>query len=51
VVEVKSLLANPGRMRAIARHNFEIARKHLSYRVLRRRLGRLVRELALPADA
>jgi glycosyltransferase involved in cell wall biosynthesis len=51
VAEVTSLLANPGRIRANARHNFEIARKHLSYRVLRRRLGRLVRELAPPADA
>ena len=28
--------------RAWARHNFEIAEKHLSYRVLRRRLSRLI---------
>jgi glycosyltransferase involved in cell wall biosynthesis len=42
VEEVRSLLANRGRMRAVARHNFEIAQKQLSYRVLRRRLGRLL---------
>ncbi len=46
VEEVRSLLANPARIRANARHNFEIARKHLSYRVLRRKLGKLLRELA-----
>src|ERR687898_238679 len=45
VDEVKSLLANPARIRANARHNFEIARKHLSYRVLRRRLRKLIGEL------
>jgi glycosyltransferase involved in cell wall biosynthesis len=42
---VKSLLANPERIRAIARHNFEIAREHLSYRVLRRNLRGLLEEL------
>ena len=46
VESVRALLANPEKLRAWARHNFEIAEKHLSYRVLRRRLGRLVRELA-----
>ena len=46
VDEVRSLLASPGRMRAVARHNFEIAQKHLSYRVLRRRLGKLLGEAA-----
>ena len=46
VESVRALLANPEKRRAWARHNFEIAEKHLSYRVLRRRLGRLVRELA-----
>ena len=45
VAEVKAILASPDRKRAWARHNFEIAQKHLSYRVLRRRLGKLVREL------
>jgi glycosyltransferase involved in cell wall biosynthesis len=45
VAEVKSLLANPARIRANARHNFEIARKQLSYRVLRRRLRKLIGEL------
>jgi glycosyltransferase involved in cell wall biosynthesis len=42
---VRSLLANPERIRAIARHNFDIAREHLSYRVLRRQLRRLLEEL------
>lgn len=46
VEQVQSLVANPARIRALARHNFEIAEKHLSYRVLRRRLGKLLRELA-----
>jgi glycosyltransferase involved in cell wall biosynthesis len=50
VEEVRSLLASPARIRANARHNFEIAEKHLSYRVLRRRLGRLLDEL-VPAAA
>jgi mannosylglucosylglycerate synthase len=42
---VRSLLANPDRIRAIARHNFEIAQQHLSYRVLRRELRRLLDDL------
>ena len=45
VATVKSLLASPDRIRANARHNFEIARQHLSYRVLRRRLRRLLDDL------
>jgi mannosylglucosylglycerate synthase len=45
VAEVRALLANDDRKRAWARHNFEVAQKHLSYRVLRRRLGKLLREL------
>jgi mannosylglucosylglycerate synthase len=49
VAQVKGLLANPDRIRAIARHNFEIARQHLSYRVLRRRLRKLLEEL-VPED-
>ena len=51
VAEIKSLLANPARIRANARHNFEIARKHLSYRVLRRRLRKLIGELEVPSSA
>ncbi len=45
VEEVRSLLANPRRIRENARHNFEIGREHLSYKLLRRRLGKLLREL------
>ena len=45
VAEVKAVLASPDRIRAMARHNFEIARQHLSYRVLRRRLRKLLEEL------
>ena len=45
VAEVKSVLANPEKQRAWARHNFEIAHQHLSYRQLRRKLGGLIREL------
>ena len=42
VAQVRALLANPARRRRIARHNFEIAQRHLSYRLLRRRLRRLL---------
>jgi mannosylglucosylglycerate synthase len=45
VAEVQALLANPRRIRENARHNFEIGREHLSYGLLRRRLGKLLREL------
>ena len=45
VAEVRSLLASPRRIRANARHNFEIARRHLGYGVLRRRLRKLLIEL------
>jgi glycosyltransferase involved in cell wall biosynthesis len=45
VADVRAALANPARQRRIARHNFEIARKRLSYRVLRRRLRRLLGEV------
>ena len=45
IKEVRALLANPRRIRENARHNFEIARKHLSYRVLRRQLRRLIDEV------
>jgi glycosyltransferase involved in cell wall biosynthesis len=43
VTEVRDLLANPRRMRENARHNFDIARRHLSYGLLRRRLAGLLR--------
>jgi hypothetical protein len=42
---VKELLADPARASRIARHNFELARRHLSYEVLRRRLGRWIGKL------
>jgi mannosylglucosylglycerate synthase len=42
VAQVRALLANPARRRRIARHNFEIAQRHLSYKLLRRRLRRLL---------
>ena len=45
VAEVRSLLASPRRIRDNARHNFEIARRHLGYGVLRRRLRKLLIEL------
>jgi mannosylglucosylglycerate synthase len=45
VAEVRSLLANSRRIRENAGHNFEIGRVHLSYKLLRRRLGKLLREL------
>ena len=49
VSEVRALLGSPGRRRAIARHNFAIARDQLSYRLLRRRLRRLTGEFATAA--
>ena len=42
VARVRSLMDNPEKRRTWARHNFEIAERHLSYRVLRRRLSRLI---------
>jgi mannosylglucosylglycerate synthase len=45
VAAVRDALANPARQRRIARHNFEIARRRLSYKVLRRRLRRLLGEV------
>jgi glycosyltransferase involved in cell wall biosynthesis len=45
VQEVQRVLASPDRRAAIARHNFGIARKHLGYSVLRRRLARLITSL------
>jgi glycosyltransferase involved in cell wall biosynthesis len=45
VAQIRALLASPDRIRTWARHNFAIGQKHLSYRVLRRRLRRLLTEL------
>jgi mannosylglucosylglycerate synthase len=45
VAEVKDLLAKPRRIRDNARHNFQVGQKHLSYRLLRRRLRKLLKEL------
>ncbi len=45
VAQVQAIMANPERRRAWARHNFAIAQRHLSYKVLRRRLGRVIRDL------
>jgi glycosyltransferase involved in cell wall biosynthesis len=45
VAQVRASLANPDRQRRIARHNFDIARRRLSYKVLRRRLRRLLGEV------
>jgi glycosyltransferase involved in cell wall biosynthesis len=42
VAQVRTLLANPARQRRVARRNFEIAQRHLSYKLLRRRLRRLL---------
>ena len=47
VAEVRELLENPRRIRDNARHNFEVARQHLSYRVLRRKLAGLLRDLGV----
>jgi glycosyltransferase involved in cell wall biosynthesis len=46
---VRAVLANPARQRRVARRNFEIAQRHLSYKLLRRRLRRLLEPAALPA--
>ena len=40
--EVREAIANPHAQRRIARRNYEIARQRLSYKVLRRRLRRLI---------
>ncbi len=42
VATVRSVLANPQRQGLRARRNYDIARRRLSYKVLRRRLRRLV---------
>ena len=45
VRDVRSALADPRRQSRVARHNFDIGRRHLSYEVLQRRLGRWIRKL------
>ena len=42
---VREALANPRRQAAIARHNFELGRRHLSYDLLQRRLRRWIGKL------
>jgi glycosyltransferase involved in cell wall biosynthesis len=42
VATVQAVLANPARQRRVALRNFEIAQRHLSYKLLRRRLRRLL---------
>jgi mannosylglucosylglycerate synthase len=51
VAQVRSILGNPARQRRVARRNFEIAQKHLSYKLLRRRLRRLLDGAAPVPDA
>jgi glycosyltransferase involved in cell wall biosynthesis len=50
VSQVKVLVSSPSRRQAMARHNFAIARDHLSYRLLRRRLRRLIGEFESAAS-
>ena len=45
VAAVRDALANPRRQQAIARHNYALGRKHLSYGMLQRRLRRWIRKL------
>ena len=45
VREVRRALEDRRRQSAIARHNFELGRQHLSYDLLQRRLGRWIRKL------
>ena len=42
VATVRAVLGNPARQRRVAKRNFEIAQRHLSYKLLRRRLRRLL---------
>jgi glycosyltransferase involved in cell wall biosynthesis len=42
VGQVRAMLGNSSRRRRVARRNFEIAQRHLSYKLLRRRLRRLL---------
>ena len=45
VREVKRAITQPERQARIARRNFDIGRRHLSYEVLQRRLARFIRKL------
>ena len=45
VAQVRRAIAEPVRQARIATRNFEIARRRLSYKVLRRRLRRLLGEV------
>ena len=45
VADVRRILTDPVRRRRLGRDNYEIARRRLSYRVLRRRLRRLLGEV------
>jgi glycosyltransferase involved in cell wall biosynthesis len=51
VREVQDVLSNPRRRAALARHNFKIAKRHLSYALLRRRVRKLLSGLVGPAAA
>jgi hypothetical protein len=42
VAAVRTVLASPQRQARIAHRNYDIARRRLSYKVLRRRLRRLI---------
>jgi hypothetical protein len=45
ISEVRELLSNPRKIRDNARHNFAVGQQHLSYRLLRRRLRSLLRDI------
>jgi glycosyltransferase involved in cell wall biosynthesis len=45
VRQVRAALTDHARQARIARHNFEIGRRHLAYEVLQRRLARWIRKL------
>jgi glycosyltransferase involved in cell wall biosynthesis len=49
VRQVRDALANPERWARVARRNFEIAREHLSYRLLRRKLRKLIKDVTAAA--
>ena len=51
VEAVRRAVADPRRQAATARHNYAIARRHLSYDMLQRRLARWIRKLADPSDS
>ena len=51
VAAVRRAVSDPQRQAAIARHNYAIARRHLSYEMLQRRLGRWIRKLTTQTEA